>query len=106
MTSMQFSKWTKKRRIEENLSIKTLRLKALKIGLHKSYGWFSNLERTGKFAKTELEALSKIAAIFGYCLSLVPIRETLSEVEQREIHDQYKEEEEEYEEQRLENKNW
>lgn len=106
MTSKQFSKWLREQRHKKKLSMRELRIKADIIGLKRSYGWFCNLERTGEFAKTELEVLNKITEFFGYHLALVPIQEELNESEQKVIHEQYKEAEDERLEKKIANKNW
>lgn len=103
MTSGQFSDWFRKQRLKKKLSMKEFKTK---VGLKKSYSWFCNFERTGEFAEAELEILNKIAEYFGYHLALVPIRESLSEGEQKIIHEQYKEVENERLEKKIESKNW
>lgn len=106
MTSKQFSKWFREQRIKKKLSVKDLCLKANSAGIKRSYGWFSNLERIGEFAKVELDLLNGLSEFFGYHLALVPIQEGLSESEQKTIHKQYQEAEDERIERKIGNKNW
>lgn len=103
MTSRLFSDWLKKHRVKKKLTMRKFRKD---VGLERSYGWFCNLERTGEFAKTELEVINKIAEFFGYHLALVPIQEGLNKEEQRVIYEQYKEVENERLERKIRNKDW
>lgn len=103
MTSKLFSDWLREHRLKKKLTIRKFRKD---IGLKRSYGWFCNLERTGEFAKSELEVLNKITEFFGYHLAFVPIQEELSKEEQKVIYEQYKKAEDEQIEKTISNRNW